>query len=187
MADRTHEQARITQAQPFDQTTLAQIYDTYQLPLYRYIYRRVGDVETARDLTADVFKRLLQAVHKGQEPDKNAIRAWLYRTAHNQVVDYYRRQQHRRHLPLFDSVVSTADDPVETAEHNIAAAAVRQAMQQLTPDQQQVVSLKFLEGFTNQEIADILDKPVGAVKSLQHRALAALQRQLLPKREGELV
>lgn len=186
MDDHECDQERILQAQQFDETALTQIYDEYHILIYRYIYRRVGDVDTARDLAADVFKRLLQALSKGNGPER-AIRAWLYRAAHNLVIDHYRRQQHRQHLPLYDSVINTADDPVYLAETRISATAVRTAIQQLTSDQQQVITLKFLEGFTNEEVATTLGKPIGAVKSLQHRALAALQRQLVPKREEELV
>jgi RNA polymerase sigma-70 factor (ECF subfamily) len=102
----------------------------------------------------------------------------LYRTAANCVVDHYRRQQHRQHLTLKEELVDAHNDPETMAENHISAETVRAALHHLTPDQQQVIILKFLEELSNQEAADILDKPVGAVKSLQHRALAALQRRL---------
>jgi RNA polymerase sigma-70 factor (ECF subfamily) len=143
-------------------------------------------VQTAQDLAADVFKRLLQALHRGQSPERE-IRAWLYRTAHNLVIDHYRRQQHRQHLPLYEGVASGEGGPEQTAEVRVQAKILRAAIQELTPDQQQVITLKFLEGFKNKEIATVLNKPVGAVKSLQHRALAALQRQLSPIREEESI
>ena len=99
------------------------------------------------------------------------------------MVDFYRRQQHRQHLPLDEELASARDDPAKTAEQRLSAAQVRAALRQLTADQQQVIALKFLEGLSNQEVAAILDKPVGAIKSLQHRAMAALQRQLAPDKE----
>jgi RNA polymerase sigma-70 factor (ECF subfamily) len=80
-------------------------------------------------------------------------------------------------------MVNAADDPVGSAERHLSEAQVRAALRQLTPDQQQVIALKFLEGLSNQEVADVTGKPVGAVKSLQHRALAALGRQLVPDKE----
>jgi RNA polymerase sigma-70 factor (ECF subfamily) len=161
---------------------LAAIYDAFHLPIYRYIYRQVSDVEAARDLTADVFHRLLQALQKGNGPSQDS-KAWLYRTAHNIVVDYYRRQQHCDHLPLFDNIVDTDVSLAEDAETRLRAGAVRQALVALTPDQRQVIALKFLAGLTNQETAQVMEKPVGAVKSLQHRALEALRRQLIPAEE----
>ena len=139
-------------------------------------------METARDLAAEVFHRLLQTAQSGGSPDRHP-KAWLYRTAHNIVVDHYRRQQHRRHLPLDDELINASDDPAGTAERRLSGAQVRAALQHLTPDQRQVITLKFLEGLSNQEVAGVLDKPVGAVKSLQHRGLAALQRQLAPDKE----
>jgi RNA polymerase sigma-70 factor (ECF subfamily) len=143
-------------------------------------------VETARDLAAEVFHRLLRTVQSGGSPDRHP-KAWLYRTAHNIVVDHYRRQQHRRHLPLDDELININDDPAGAAERRLSAAQVRAALEHLTPDQRQVIVLKFLEGLSNQEVAAVIDKPVGAVKSLQHRGLAALQRQLAPDKETILV
>lgn len=176
------ELALLRQARTADETALAAIYDTYHTPLYRYIYRQVGDVETARDLTAQVFQRFLQALQRESGPERQ-LKAWLYRTAHNLVVDLYRRQEHRRHLPLEDQTLTSDADPAWQAEQQLLAADVREALRELTPDQRQVITLKFLAGMSNAEVASVIDKPVGAVKSLQHRALAALQRQLVPAKE----
>jgi RNA polymerase sigma-70 factor (ECF subfamily) len=177
-----HDQDLLQRARAFDHIALAAIYDAYHPPLYRYIAQRVADPEQARDLAADLFNRLLQALQNGRGPTAH-LRAWLYRAAHNLVVDHYRRQQHRRHLPLSDSLPAAGTDPAAQAADRMQAARVRAALQQLTPDQQQVIALKFLAGMSNEETAIILQKPVGAVKSLQHRALAALQRLLLPAQE----
>ena len=174
-----HDDELLSKARAYNRTAIAEIYDTYQQPLYRYIYRQVGHVETARDLTADVFSRFLQALQNGTGPTQQ-LKAWLYRVSHNTVVDYYRRQQHRNHLPLEDVVIYADDDPARAVEHFLDTERVRLAFTKLTPEQQQVISLKFFAGFTNNEIAEVMGKPVGAVKSLQHRAIAALQRELIP-------
>jgi len=181
-----HDQSRLQQARALDRAALAAIYDDYHQPIYRYIYRQVGEMESARDLAAEVFHRLLKAFRQGRGPDRK-LQAWLYRTAHNVVIDFYRRQQHRQHLPLDETMVNGADDPVRRAESHIVAAEVRSALQQLTSDQQQVIALKFFAQLSNRETAAVLRKPVGAVKSLQHRALAALQRQLSETRETVLL
>lgn len=180
------QQAQLQRARSFDRQELAAIYDEYQQPIYRYIYRQVGDVEVARDLTSDVFQRFLQALQKNQGPE-DQLKAWLYRVAHNNVIDYYRRRQYRQHLPLDENVVERGDSPATLAERNISAEKVREALIQLTPEQREVITLKFLEGFSNVEVADLLNKPIGAIKSLQHRALAALQRQLVIVQDQESV
>jgi len=171
-------------ARSLDRNTLAGIYDEFQPLLYSYIYRRVGDVEVARDLTADVFRRFLQATASGKGP-KEQLRAWLYRVAHNIVVDHYRRGQNRQKQPLSESLASGEAEPDSVAEQRIQCDTVRSAMEQLTDEQQEIIALKFLEGLTNDEVAHITKKSVGAVKALQHRALAALRRQLVPQ-QGEV-
>jgi RNA polymerase sigma-70 factor (ECF subfamily) len=170
---------RLQRANALDRQALGTIYNDYHQRLYSYIFRRVGDVEIARDLTADVFRRFLQATANGTGPSDN-LRAWLYRVAHNIVIDHYRRQQHRQSYPLEEKMICGDEDPRQEAEQQLLAAQVRVALRHLTADQQQIISLKFLEGLSNDEIAEITEKSVGAVKALQHRALAALRRQLVP-------
>lgn len=179
------EAKRLQRADSLEPDVLGAIYDDYHLLIYSYIYRRVGDVEVARDLAADVFRRFLQALHKGSGPKDN-LRAWFYRVAHNIVVDHYRRQANRNHLPIEDNLADDSLDPGQSAEFNLQLEEVREALGQLTPDQQQVLTLKFFEGLSNEEVAEITGKQVGAVKSLQHRALAAIQRRLLPAEEENL-
>jgi len=169
----------LQRANAFDTDALAAIYDAYYEPMFLYIARRVSDTELARDLTGELFKRFLQAIKAGRGPT-DQLRAWLYRAAHNLVVDHYRRRQHRNHLPLPEMLRDADANPSDAAAVQLQADQVREALQELTPDQQQVIALKFLSGMSNKETAVIMGKPVGAVKSLQHRALAALQRRLLP-------
>ncbi len=176
---------RLRLAKAYDRQTIAGIYDEYHLPIYRYISRQVEEMETARDLTSEVFKRFLSALESGQGPEKS-IRSWLYRAAHNIVVDHYRRRQFRAHLPLPEGLASGDAGPAEDVQRHLDAARLREALETLTPDQRQVITLKFLAGLTNAEIGEIMGKPTGAVKSLQHRGLASLQRQLIPDKENAL-
>jgi RNA polymerase sigma-70 factor (ECF subfamily) len=169
----------LQQARSFDREALTAVYDQYHPLLYRYIVRQVNDGETARELTAVVFERFLGAIRQGNGPEQQ-LKAWLYRTAHNLVIDHYRRQAHRQHLPLDDDMVSREDDLVQLAEQHLLGEQVQTALQSLTPEQQQVITLKFLEGFSNAEVAGLMNKPIGAVKALQHRGLARLQRLLAP-------
>lgn len=170
----------LQQARNFDRTALTAVYDQYHPLLYRYIIRQVNDAETARELTAVVFERFLAAIKNGNGPETQ-LKAWLYRTAHNLVIDFYRRQAHRNHLPLPDTLPSHGVTPCQLAEQHLLGEQVITALQTLTPEQQQVITLKFLEGFSNAEVATLMDKPIGAVKSLQHRGLARLQQLLAPQ------
>ena len=163
---------------------LAEIYDAYYLPIYRFIFRQIGDVELSRELSADVFCRMLQAVKKDVEIVQR-LAPWLFRTARNIVIDHFRRQKHRNHLSIHEEAIESSHDTVESADQRISAHQVRKALQKLTPDQRQVILLKFMEGLSNQEVAELLSKPVGAVKSLQHRALDTLREMLIPVEERE--
>ena len=153
-------------------SALGELYDTHALRIFRYIYHRLGDQQLAEDLTSQVFVRFLD-VHAS--PDNAA--AFLYRIAHNLIVDYVRRRQPLQ-LPE-DSPSGDRDDPAYLAELEMERVLLRRAIARLTPEQQQVIVLKFLEGMTNEEVARIVDKPVGAVKALQHRGLAALRDLLV--------
>lgn len=169
------EQELLTQAGKFDTRALTEIYDLYSPRLYRYAMRLLGDENAAEDCVSETFSRFLKALQAGKGP-RDYLQAYLFRTAHNLVVDHYRRQPLTEEL---DDDLPQAETTEGVAEEDMRQSRVRAALLNLTEDQQQVVSLKFLEGWENEEIARALRKPVGAVKSLQHRALAQLQKFLL--------
>ena len=174
----TTESDLLQRAREFDSYALAEIYDTYSPALYRYAMRLLGDVDLAEECVSETFTRFLHALKNRRGP-KEHLQAYLYRVAHNWITDQYRKK-----TPPAESIEETLHLPSdenteEAALQNLRGAQVRQALQRLTPDQRQVIVLKYLEHWQNAEIADALGKPIGAVKSLQHRALAALKRILL--------
>ncbi|MCA1900472.1 MAG: RNA polymerase sigma factor [Chloroflexi bacterium] len=169
------EQELLTQAGQFDTRALAEIYDLYSPRLYRYAARLLGDDNAAEDCVAETFSRFLKALRSGKGP-RDYLQAYLFRAAHNLIVDHYRRQPVTEEL---DDNLPESETVEETAALNLSQSRVREALFQLTSDQRQVVALKFLEGWDNEAIAQALNKPVGAIKSLQHRALAQLQKLLL--------
>jgi RNA polymerase sigma-70 factor (ECF subfamily) len=154
---------------------LTEIYDLYSPRLYRYAVRLLGDACVAEDCVAETFSRFLHVLRGGRGPH-DYLQAYLFRTAHNFIVDHYRHQKPEDPL---DDEMPDGENTEENAGMNIRQRHVRAALLELTEDQQQVIALKFLEGWENEEIAHTLNKPVGAVKSLQHRALAHLQKILL--------
>ncbi|MCI0475929.1 MAG: sigma-70 family RNA polymerase sigma factor [Anaerolineales bacterium] len=147
---------------------LAEMYDTHAPRIFRYIYHRLGNRVVAEDLTSEVFVRFLRA---RVAPDNLA--AFLFRMAHNLIVDYLRGQ--RATQLLDETLIAEQSDPANLAEEEMRRARLRRALARLTAEQQQVIVLKFLEGFSNEEIARVLDKSVGAIKLLQHRGLATLR------------
>ena len=179
----TEEQALLRGARELDEPALNEIFETYYPLLYRYIYQHVRHRTTAEDLTAEVFSRMLAQLARGRGP-KRYIQAWLYRVAHNLVVDHTRRQVHRDHDPLDEGMVSTEHDVEMEVHGSILRQQAAAALRRLTPMQRAVIILKYLEGYTNAEVAPLLELSVGAVKALQHRGLASMRRYLAHIRES---
>jgi RNA polymerase sigma-70 factor (ECF subfamily) len=175
--DQNQEQL-LRRAKDLDQEALAEIYDTYSTGLYGYALRLLGDPALAEDCVAETFSRFLKALHAGKGPRKQ-LKAYLYRIAHNWIADMYRRSP-QPCLSLEESPeLSHAVRVEEVVDRQILASQLRTALFQLTPDQRQVIILVFIEGWRKAEVAAALGKPVGAVKSLQHRALKSLRSKLI--------
>jgi RNA polymerase sigma-70 factor (ECF subfamily) len=161
---------------------LEALYDRYAPQMYAYIYRRVDDAALAEDLTGETFVRMLRAIRE-DHAWRTSFRAWLYRIAHNLIIDHARREPPAPHLPLEESLLPAPEgDPVGSAEDGEAGEALRGALAQLTPDQQEVLALRFGEGLTAREVGQITKRTTGAVQALQHRALASLRRLLTKER-----
>lgn len=174
-ADTSVEKELLQAAQRFNRKALGQIYDLYSPELYRYAARFLGDPCVAEDCVADTFSRFLRAIRARRGP-KKFLRAYLYRIAHNWIADYYRRAPDVAELK--ETQPGHENNPEQEADLRIRQAQMRKAILQLTPEQQQVIALKYFQDWKNGEIAQALLKPVGAVKSLQHRALASLKKIL---------
>lgn len=166
----------------FNENALGQVYDRYSPELYRYAARFLGDPCMAEECVAETFSRFLKAL-RAQRGPKDFLRAYLYRIAHNWITDYYRRAPQVTELK--DSQPEEGNSPERETERRIRKVHMRRAILQLTPDQQQVIALKYLEDMQNEEIAQALHKPVSAVKSLQHRALTSLKRMLQKEKANE--
>lgn len=165
-------------ARRFDLESLAAIYDRYSDRLYAYAARLLGNTDLAEECVAETFARFLQALYHGGGP-RNHLQAYLYRVAHNWITDLFRRQPLL--VELEENLGSHEGDGVDEAIHcEQEKQRLRLALQALTPDQRQVILLRYFEGWENEQVAAALEKPVGAVKALQHRAVASLRRWLNP-------
>jgi RNA polymerase sigma-70 factor (ECF subfamily) len=172
-----YQEELLRRAKKFDQHALAEIYDSYSTGLYGYALRLIGDPNLAEDCVAETFTRFLNALRGGKGP-RDYLKAYLYRIAHNWITDYYRRHPPES-LPLEEDFNIPDEMRLEELVANrIQQDQLREALFQLTPDQRQVIMLVFIEGWRKAEVAVALGKPVGAIKSLQHRALKSLKRIL---------
>ena len=169
------ESALLERVRAYDREAISEVYDRYSPRIYNYLYHRLGNAHLAEDLAATVFVRMLEAIRTSRAW-RTSFSGWLYRIAHNLVVDYFRTGQQGRHVPLDDWNVVSDEHPAESAEKLLAQERLRRAISQLTEDQGLVITLKFLQGWSNAEVAVLDGKSEGAIKSLQIRGLAALRR-----------
>ncbi len=168
------ERVLLLHARSMDKQTLAQIYDQFSSPVFRYAYRLLGDEGLAEDCVADTFDRFLTSLARGGGP-QDYLQAYLFRMAHNWIVDYYRKQESTKTVELEDGMASThhTQDLVSTRWEQ---SHLRKLVLRLPDEQRQVVILRYLEEWPLEKVAETMNKTIGAVKAMQHRALASLQR-----------
>jgi RNA polymerase sigma-70 factor, ECF subfamily len=165
------------EALPLDKRDLVEIYERYNLRLFRYAVRLLGEEDLAEECVAETFSRLLQAVKAGGGPRDN-VQAYLYRVAHNWITDYYRRKHPTQPLDL-DLPADPIENPSTVVSIKLERERVRQALLRLSPEQRQVVILRFFEDWPHEEIAALIGKTAEATRALQHRAMAALRKMLV--------
>jgi RNA polymerase sigma-70 factor (ECF subfamily) len=175
--DPADEQRLLLDARLYDAEALALIFDTYYDSIFRYIYVRVGHEQVSEDLAAQVFQRLLAHLREGRGPEQ-FLKAWLFRVAENLIIDDARRGVYRTHAPLDGAseiaVTNNEGDPLVLGQ-------LRAALDQLPPAQRQAVTLRYLLEFSNEEIAQVMNLSVGAVKAHVHRGLTTLRGKLSEK------
>lgn len=156
-----------------------ELYERYVTKIYNYIYYRTGNHHDAEDLTARVFFRAMG--HIDSYTDRGVpFQAWLYRIAHNLVANWHRDKGRRKIIPLDEFVAASlrSEAPDRQAESKEERARLLAALQKLPEERQQLLILKFVENLSNAEIAVIMDRTEGAIKSLYHRTLLALRDEL---------
>jgi len=176
-----NERQLVLQAQSGNSEAFGQLYDAYMERIYRFVYFRVEDQQTAEDITSQVFLKAWNNLDRFSF-NRTPYLAWLYTIAHNAVIDHYRT---RKVTAALDDVQLSQQDHAEAVENEIDLSSemktIKAALQELTDDQQKVLTLKFIEGMSNNEIARHLGKREGAIRALQMRGLQALAKQLEEK------
>ena len=173
---RDREAELVEAAQRGDRNAFAILYEANVERVYRYLLGRMGKQADAEDVTAEVFIRAMNALDTYKRQEVPFV-GWLLRIAHNQAVNYFKKQARRRELPLLDTI-NSADDPAERAVNHIAAGEVHEAMSDLTDLQREVIGLRFGAQLTIAETARAMNRTEQATKFLQHSALRALRRVL---------
>jgi RNA polymerase sigma-70 factor (ECF subfamily) len=161
-----------------DREALEELYLLHFDRIYSYLHMSVGNRHDAEDLTTQTFLRMLESIGRF-EWKAVPFSAWLFRIAHNLAIDHFRAG---KRVQPEEEVPEPPGSEEASAEHHalqsIGRTSMLELISELSPEQRQVLTLKFVFGFANGDVANILGKSEGAVKSLQHRALATLQKHV---------
>ena len=176
--ERSNERRLLQQVRRGDTDAFASLYQDNVQAVFRYIAYRVNNAQLAEDLTGDVFIRALKSISTYEDQGKPFL-AWLYRIAHARVVDHYRQTNRRPEAATLDEQpIEAPGDMDASLIRRQAAKVLREAIADLTEDQQQVIILRFIEGQRIEMVAEQMGKQANAIKQLQHRALHALAARL---------
>jgi RNA polymerase sigma-70 factor (ECF subfamily) len=173
----------VERAQEGDREALEELYLIHFDRIYSYLHMSVGNRHDAEDLTTQTFLKMLESIKRFRWQSA-PFSAWLFRIAHNLAMDHFRAT--RRWQPE-EEVPEPADETEPSAEaaalHSIGRQSMLDLIENLSLEQQQVLTLKFVFNLPNAEVATVLEKTEGAIKSLQHRALVSLQKQISQKQK----
>jgi len=169
------EQSLVQRAKQHDEEAFARLYEEYFDKIYRYVALKIGNRVEAEDMTQQVFINALHSI-SSYKWRGYPFSAWLFRIAHNQVVDHLRKKTRQNTLPLDESLAASGDNPQQLIENKMSTEQLVMAARELTPAQQEVVALRFAGELPIAQVARIMGKSEGAVKSLQHSAIVALRK-----------
>lgn len=186
-----NEKNLITQAQKGDADAFGELYKLHLDAIYAYIAKRVSNIDETENLTQTVFLKAWPAIKRYQAA-KVPFRAWLYRIAHNAVIDHYRTKKELASLEEKEEqtgeiglIAANSPQPEDVLISKEQGRSLRQAIAKLKPNYQQVLSLRFLNGLGYDETATVMESKVNAIRVLQFRALKALHKIVGNERMGE--
>lgn len=174
------EESLINRAREMDADAWDTIYTTHHEAIFRYCFHRVGERTVAEDVAADVFLEAVRGIARYQYRGV-AFRAWLYRIAHNVVVDHLRKRGSAVPSVTVDDSDSGPATDDDFASLVLDQTTIRNALVELTDEQQQVIVLRFFEGLPLADVAQAMGKRTGAIKALQHRAIGRLRSIMEPE------
>jgi RNA polymerase sigma-70 factor (ECF subfamily) len=168
----------IRRAQEGEPSVVGEIYERYQRGIYRYLYYRVGDLQTAEDLTSEVFLRMIEKLpnYSGRTL---TFQAWLFQIARNLSIDHYRRMSIRKNVQLEDEYPEEGDQPLDMIMKELTSEKLYHALVKLPDNQRDVLVMRFIVGLPVREVAQTLHKSENSVKGLQRRALKSVRNILI--------
>ncbi|MBI5566224.1 MAG: sigma-70 family RNA polymerase sigma factor, partial [Chloroflexi bacterium] len=172
------EEQLIQRAQRGDAEAFGELYQQHLAAIYRYVFYRLGNVAEAEDLTETVFLKAWEALDHYRRRDV-PFSAWLYRIAHNAIIDRYRRDHETLALDEQTDLCDEADGPEDYLAETETTEVLIKALAQLSTDHQQVLVLRFINGLNHADTSRVLGRSEEAVRVLQHRALKALRACLM--------
>lgn len=155
------------------QEALADLYETYYVRIYRFVFYRVSHKETAEDLTEDVFIKAFAGLSNLQQSE--AFEGWLFQIARNLVIDYYRKRKQLVPLDAIENTLEYDTNVVDIINLQIEQSILIKLLKELNDEQRSVIKMKFLEELDNSTIARVLNKTEGAIRVIQHRAISKLK------------
>lgn len=164
----------IQRARLQDPKVVGEIYERYQLAIFRFLYYRVGDLQTAEDLTSEVFIRMIKGLPEYTH-DKFSFKAWLFRIARNLSIDHYRSSNRRKEIELDEDQIPNHDNPLDHVEQGLTNEKLSQALNKLPTNQRDVIVMRFVNGMSIREVAQVMNRSQDSIKGLQRRALIALR------------
>jgi len=170
------EESLVRRAKEHDEAALTQLYEANFAKIYRYVVLKIGDRTEAEDMTQQVFLKAFKSI-SGYRPKGSPFSSWLFRIAHNQVVDYWRKKSKQATVPLVETLAGSSD-PGADVERKIDIENLVAATKQLTSMQREVISLRFAGGLSVAQVAKLMGKSEGAIKALQHSAVVSLRKML---------
>jgi len=168
-----HLNKAIERSKSGDHGSFGIIYDHFSPKIYKFIFFRVGHKEVAEDILSDTFVKAWNKIDQMTSPQ--SLQGWLYQIAKNNIIDYYRIKKSVVDLEEVAEFLEDGTSPVDDLNLELDQKRILKLLTQLPLDQQQVIKYKFFEDMTNEEIAFVMNKNAGAVRVLQHRAIAKLK------------
>ena len=179
MATRKNSDGADPQSRGPTRDAFTELYEAYADQVYRYLRARVPTPQDAEELTSRTFLNALTSLENYR--GRGSFVSWLMSIAHNLLANWYRDRGRRPPTAPLDEalqIVADAPEPLRRLQEREEGQRVRQAIAQLSADRQQLIALKYVEGRTNSEIGEVMQRPEGAIKALHHRTLRQLREAL---------